>query len=498
MTYKHNTQILSGSNSADQKSALPKQSERDFCPSNHGSSRPVFYKLYREEISNLMQSLNATETVVYLYINSLIPFGGEVDFSIRHIARELDLHPSTVSKAIKNLETKGYIQYQINRATIRRMEPRAIQNLDTEANGVSIFTVQDLDTERKNRQCLSFEGVQNLDTDLKNRHLSGAEVPKECLKNRHTERKNRHLEGGVSKNYISRGLKPAHSNGSGDIDLISNIENIDLSSSSRSLDTRAHEVQKRDERDDDETSLIFFEESGEITQGFRSWLEKKAATLPVAPSYPEAWIRSQALKEPVQRDYLAELVKYQEREGRLTAPLGGPALDTFPAPRTTDSANTTNQVMGFQVPPVAPQPASLAPLAPPASYAPIVDGPDLTPEAIAGRIKGAIACNRMVSEQMMVLAREVGVSVEAIVRDAIEDRSANRQPIGGPLTALADRLGISVPSDQNQAASEPISQGVPIDIRGAIAGIGSSIRGQSQAQNVGLTTFTDDDDEVDF
>ncbi len=73
----------------------------------------TFYKLTPEDIME-MNSLRNSEMRVLLYLRSTTPFGDRpINMSIREIAKNLEMHPSTVSRALKELDHLGWISMEL-------------------------------------------------------------------------------------------------------------------------------------------------------------------------------------------------------------------------------------------------------------------------------------------------------------------------------------------------------------------------------------------------
>jgi hypothetical protein len=290
-----------------------------------------FYKLQNGEVATLMETLSLAETVVYLHLNSRIPFGGERDFSARHLAKELGISHVTVSKAIKRLDALGHIDYKIGVITIRRGKAQAprINTAVTAQMTEQSWTANDQHWTTNDQLPLS-TGQQMTSTG---QQMTSA-----------------------GQQMTSQAPKPLLSAGSES--PRSNIENIDQSSS-RSIAAIAPL------EDDDDEDLIF--EDGALREGFRNWLKGRAATLPTFPTYLDAWVLSEAQKPENQERYL----ELHRGSGRglipVTAPHGGPALETFPAvPPNTSKLPPNNEdpmlprpnlrvMPGGQAPAIAPE-----------------------------------------------------------------------------------------------------------------------------------------------
>ncbi|MEG4420806.1 hypothetical protein QUA70_19765 [Microcoleus sp. LAD1_D5] len=78
----------------------------------------TFYKLTPEELMSF-NKLRNSELRVLLYLKSIAPFEDRpVNVSVRAIARSLDLNPSTVSRALKELDRLGLASVEILAASV--------------------------------------------------------------------------------------------------------------------------------------------------------------------------------------------------------------------------------------------------------------------------------------------------------------------------------------------------------------------------------------------
>jgi hypothetical protein len=86
-----------------------------------------FYKLTPEELVRLRTEIaRPTHREIFLYLMALCPFRDKsIDIDTQAIAEALGIHPKTVSKALRALADRGWIEMTITKATcsISRSEP---------------------------------------------------------------------------------------------------------------------------------------------------------------------------------------------------------------------------------------------------------------------------------------------------------------------------------------------------------------------------------------
>jgi hypothetical protein len=79
----------------------------------------TFYKLTHEEWKQMMK-LRPAESKVLLYLRTLAPFGDRpISLTVRGVARETELAPGTVSKALKELDRLGWIDLELLKVSIK-------------------------------------------------------------------------------------------------------------------------------------------------------------------------------------------------------------------------------------------------------------------------------------------------------------------------------------------------------------------------------------------
>lgn len=87
-----------------------------------GSTEPTLlhYRLTSEEWLRACQELKPSEKDVLYYLRTLDPFGEkDLDIGVREMARALGMNPSTVSRALKELDRKEWIDMEITSARVK-------------------------------------------------------------------------------------------------------------------------------------------------------------------------------------------------------------------------------------------------------------------------------------------------------------------------------------------------------------------------------------------
>ncbi|MGB7315477.1 MAG: helix-turn-helix domain-containing protein [Nodosilinea sp.] len=90
---------------------------------NQGESKKptlLHYRLTSEEWRRACHELKPSEKDVLYYLRTLDPFGErDLDIGVREMARTLKLSPSTVSRALKELDRKKWIDMEITSARVK-------------------------------------------------------------------------------------------------------------------------------------------------------------------------------------------------------------------------------------------------------------------------------------------------------------------------------------------------------------------------------------------
>jgi hypothetical protein len=89
-------------------------------PHPQGQRRHSFYQLTTEEWIHAVHTLTESQKDVLYYIKTLNPFGDrDLDLGVREIARTLKYDPGTISRALKALDSKGYIDLEMLHVRVR-------------------------------------------------------------------------------------------------------------------------------------------------------------------------------------------------------------------------------------------------------------------------------------------------------------------------------------------------------------------------------------------
>jgi DNA-binding transcriptional regulator YhcF (GntR family) len=78
-----------------------------------------FYPLQHAEWMKATRELSPSAKDVLYYLRTLDPYSNGIEITASGIARELGIHRSTVSRALKALDSKGFIDLELIRVTVR-------------------------------------------------------------------------------------------------------------------------------------------------------------------------------------------------------------------------------------------------------------------------------------------------------------------------------------------------------------------------------------------
>jgi DNA-binding MarR family transcriptional regulator len=78
-----------------------------------------FYPLQHAEWMRATKELSPSAKDVLYYLRTLDPYSNGIEITASGIARELGIHRSTVSRALKALDIKGFIDLELIRVTVR-------------------------------------------------------------------------------------------------------------------------------------------------------------------------------------------------------------------------------------------------------------------------------------------------------------------------------------------------------------------------------------------
>jgi DNA-binding MarR family transcriptional regulator len=78
-----------------------------------------FYPLQHAEWMRATRELSPSAKDVLYYLRTLDPYSNGIEITASGIARELGIHRSTVSRALKTLDSKGFIDLELIRVTVR-------------------------------------------------------------------------------------------------------------------------------------------------------------------------------------------------------------------------------------------------------------------------------------------------------------------------------------------------------------------------------------------
>ncbi|MEO0375310.1 MAG: MarR family transcriptional regulator [Cyanobacteria bacterium P01_A01_bin.17] len=98
----------------------------------------LHYRLTSEEWLRACRELRPSEKDILYYLRTLDPFGDNpIDIKVREMARELDVSPSTVSRALKALDAKGWIDLEIMSARVKLHTSNSVEKVLPLRNSVA-------------------------------------------------------------------------------------------------------------------------------------------------------------------------------------------------------------------------------------------------------------------------------------------------------------------------------------------------------------------------
>lgn len=113
--------------------AAPLSEQKSFRVENSGGrvktrllSGLLYYPLTNEELSELRRKLIPSEIFVLMHLRTLFPFGDRpIEITVRGLARDMELDPATVSRALKRLAKDKHIHLEILQSSMR-VQPKGL------------------------------------------------------------------------------------------------------------------------------------------------------------------------------------------------------------------------------------------------------------------------------------------------------------------------------------------------------------------------------------
>lgn len=103
-----------------------------------GDGTSLHYRLTSEEWLRACRELKPSEKDVLYYLRTLDPFGDRaIEIKVREMARQLGTSPSTVSRALKSLDAKGWIDLEIMSAKVTLHTNHAVEKVLPQCNTVA-------------------------------------------------------------------------------------------------------------------------------------------------------------------------------------------------------------------------------------------------------------------------------------------------------------------------------------------------------------------------
>lgn len=89
----------------------------------------LYYRLTSEEWLRACRELKPSEKDVLYYLRTLDPFGErDLDIGVRQMGRDLGMSASTVSRALKTLDNKGWIDMEITSARVKLHSQQPVED----------------------------------------------------------------------------------------------------------------------------------------------------------------------------------------------------------------------------------------------------------------------------------------------------------------------------------------------------------------------------------
>jgi len=89
----------------------------------------LYYRLTSEEWLRACRELKPSEKDVLYYLRTLDPFGErDLDIGVRQMGRDLGMSASTVSRALKTLDSKGWIDMEITSARVKLHSQQPVED----------------------------------------------------------------------------------------------------------------------------------------------------------------------------------------------------------------------------------------------------------------------------------------------------------------------------------------------------------------------------------
>lgn len=214
----------------------------------------TFYRLTNEEWLMVNEDLKPSEIRVLYHLRTLDPFGDKVlELKVVDIAAQTKLQKGTVSKALKTLDSKGYIDIEITALRVRL----------TSMKGFPVGNE------------VSYRKLSCTPGNLAARQETFSHARKPLAPETVSEQ----------EFQISKTLKTYS----------------DSLDKEREAQAEASPVENLVEGTE--------EDSLKITTAYKEWLRNKAQKLPTPPVLIEQWIASESLKSSNQRQFLQEMRK---------------------------------------------------------------------------------------------------------------------------------------------------------------------------------------------
>ena len=126
----------------------------------------LHYRLTTTELLSIISDLTPSQKDVLLFLRTINPFGDRaLDFNASDIARELGVHRSTVSRALKVLVDKGYIIATPIKATFKILTKTTLLQDDSSKRNSETSDA----SEKPVMQCSNTQSTEPLNDEVSNR-----------------------------------------------------------------------------------------------------------------------------------------------------------------------------------------------------------------------------------------------------------------------------------------------------------------------------------------
>lgn len=228
----------------------------------------LHYRLTNDEWLDAVHNLKPSERDLLYHLRTLDPFGDRtLDLTVTSLATTLGVNKSTISRALKVLGRKGYIDLEVLAVRVK-LRTCGLEATVLPSNN-SVASKQPVFPQNNQKDPVATEVVLS----QQDRSLSNMQSLNTLLE-------------GVSE--LPQTLHP-------------------------------NQTDQTSLKEEKENSIFLFEEDGEPIAIFREWLVQTMNKLPTRPTYPERWIEVNAAKPSVQKDFINYKNSLDRRDALISA-----------------------------------------------------------------------------------------------------------------------------------------------------------------------------------